>query len=72
MTYFCALGIFRVKVLKYTSIKCQYLKYTNDDITEMEEIFFFKLTRKLRFRKHKCLIRVSQLTKENEKPNLLV
>lgn len=44
MTYFCALGIFSVKVLKYTSIKSQHLKYTND-IREMEEIFFFKTYR---------------------------
>lgn len=44
---------FSVQVLKCNSIKSQYLKYPND-ITELEEIFFFLTYKEIEAQESKC------------------
>ena len=48
MTYFSALDVFNVKVWKYTSIKSQYFKDTNDDINRNgRDLFLNKIKKSL-------------------------
>lgn len=64
MTYFYSLHIFSVQVLKDILIKSQYLKYQND-ITELEGIFFFLICKKIKAKENKCLDQSFIMAKQN-------